>query len=64
MTPVSVHRVINKNRSVSPYRNIAGSIDGETLHAAKRPRIQQSVSSNTSASTSQNDGDVITYQKP
>ena len=21
MTPVSVHRVINKNRSISPYRN-------------------------------------------
>ena len=49
---------------LSPTMVLAGSIDGETLHAAKRPRIQQSVSSNTSASTSQNDGDVITYRKP
>ena len=46
---------------LSPTMVLAGSIDGETLHAAKKPRIQHSGSSNTSASASQNDGDVITY---
>ena len=43
--------------------DLTGSIDGETLHVAKKLKIQQSGSSNTSASTSQNNGEVITYWK-
>ena len=33
MTPVSVHRVINKNRSISPYRN-TGEEDGGSVFIA------------------------------